>query len=152
MRKILFEAKNIRPSAMLKRMRKHTGDVSEGAKAKVMAKRVILGKRVTFYENGLRVVEDKDLSEKDEYHSEILRLAHASLLINDAVGDKNQCWVDARFDPVKVIIYNMSADKFIKKATQLMRNGTIDPDFVFNSHLRQTEESTNERNVRLFGR
>jgi hypothetical protein len=152
MRKIWFEAHNMKPSTMLKRMRAHVGDVSEGSKSNIMAKRTVLGKKVTFYENGLRVVEDKDLSEDDEYHSEVLRLAHASLLINDAVGDKKQCWVDARFEPVKIIIYDMPAAEFIKKASQLMRNGSLDKDFVLNSHLRQTEESTNERNVRLFGR
>lgn len=152
MKKILFVANNMRPSTMLKRMRAHVGDVSEGSKSKVMAKRTILGKKVTFYENGLRIVEDKDLTEDDEYASEVLRLAHASLLINDAVGDKRQCWVDARYEPVKVVIYNMTAEKFIKKATQLMRDGEIDPDFVLNEHVRQTEESKNVRNVRLFGR
>jgi hypothetical protein len=152
MRKVLLTPNVLKPSSMLKRMRAHIGDVSEGSKAKVMAQRTILGKKVTFYENGLRVLHDRDISEDDEYNSEILRLTHASLLINDAVGDKRQCWVDARFDPVKVIIYNMEAVHFVQKATQLMRNGDVDPDFVFGSHLRQTEESTNERNVRLFGR
>jgi hypothetical protein len=152
MKKILLEAKNFRPSAMLKRMQEHKGDVSIGSKSKVMAKKMILGKKVTFYENGLRVVKDEDLSEDDQYHSEVLRLAHASLLIGQPVGDKRQCWVDASVNPVDVWIYNMPAEQFIKKATHLMRHGHIDPDFVLNTHLRQTEESKNVRNVRLFGR
>lgn len=141
-----------RPSTMLKRMMKHKGDVSEGSKIEIMAIRTILGKKVTFYHNGLRIVEDGDLSEDDEYNSEVLRLAHASLLINDAVGDKRQCYVDARKNPVEVIIYGMPADIFIKKAENLIKTGQLDCDFVLGSHLRQTEESTDERNVRLFGR
>ena len=152
MKKVWLEAKNMRPSTMLKRMCTHKCDVSEGSKAKVMARRTILGKKVTFYENGLRILHDPDISEDDEHTSEVLRLTHASLLINDAVGDKRQCWVDARYEPVKVVIYGMKAKDFIDKATQLMRYGAIDPDFVLNSHPRKTEESTNERNVRLFGR
>lgn len=152
MKKVLLFPNVLRPSAMLKRMRAHIGDVSEGSKSKIMAERIILGKRVTFYENGLRVVHDRDLSEDDEHQSEILRLTHASLLIGQPVGDKRQCWVDASTNPVSVVIYNMPANTFVKKATQLMRHGDIDPDFVLNSHLRQTEESTDERNVRLFGR
>lgn len=152
MKKVLLFPNTLRPSTMLKRMRAHIGDVSEGSKVKIMVKRIILGKKVTFYENGLRIVHDKDLNEDDEYNSEILRLTHASLLIGQPVGDKRQCWVDASTNPVSVVIYNMPAKTFIKKATQLMRNGDVDPDFVFNSHLRQTEESTDERDVRLFGR
>lgn len=151
MPKIWFEAK-LRPSNMLKRMRAHIGDVSESDKAKIMCVKNILGKKVTFYENGLRVVHDPDLNEDDEYNSEILRLTHASLLIGEPVGDKRQCWVDASTNPIKVVIYNMPATTFIKKATHLMRTREIDPDFVLNSHLRQTEEFKNERNVRFFGR
>ncbi|MDX1372718.1 MAG: hypothetical protein R3321_09625, partial [Nitrososphaeraceae archaeon] len=76
---------------MMKRMRAHAGDVSEGTRHKIMAKRVILGKKVIFYENGLRVIEnEKDINEEEQFNSEILRLAHASLLINDAVGDQKQ--------------------------------------------------------------
>ena len=151
MKKVLLYPNALRPSAMLKRMRAHTGDVSESSKAEIMARRTILGRKVTFYENGLRIVHSKDLSEDDQYNSEILRLAHASLLIGQPVGDKRQCWVDASTNPVTIVIYNTPASKFVKKVTHLMRNGDIDPDFVLNSHLRETEESTNVRNVRLFG-
>jgi hypothetical protein len=147
-----LSAKNFRPSLMLKRMQKHRCDVSEGSKSKIMTKKIILGKRVTFYENGLRVVEDKDLSEEDEFNSEILRLTHASLLIGEPVGDKSQCWIDASTNPVTIVIYNMPAKDFIKQTTYMMRNGHIDPDKVLNTHLRVTEETTDERNVRLFGR
>jgi hypothetical protein len=152
MKKVQLIPNILRPSKMLRRMRAHIGDVSEGSQAKIMAQRIILGKSVTFFENGLRVVNDPDLNEDDEYNSEILRLTHASLLIGQPVGDKRQCWVDASTNPVTVIIYNMLAQDFVKKAKYLMRTGDIDPDFVLNSHLRETEEFTDERNVRLFGR
>lgn len=148
---IQFSAK-LKPSTLMKRMRAHFGDVSEGSQVKVMAKRIILGKRVTFFENGLRVVEDKGLSEDDEFNSEVLRLAHASLLVNDAVGDREACYVDARKNPVEVVIWGMPANVFVKKAKTLMRSGQLDTDFVLGSPLRQTREFENERNVRLFGR
>lgn len=137
---------------MLRRMRTHQGDVSEGSKTKVMAQRTILGRTVTFYENGLRVVDDKDLSPDDEFNSEVLRLAHASLLINDAVGDKSQCWVDARTDPVQVWLYDHPAPQFVRKAQLAIRRGQLDQDFVLNLPLRRTREYEDERNVRLFGR
>jgi hypothetical protein len=152
MPKKLLVPKKLKPSAMLKSMWEHKGDVSEGSKTKVMAQRMILGKKVTFYENGLRLVEDKNITEDDEFNSEILRLTHASLLIGQPVGDKRQCWIDASTDPVTIIIYGIKAENFIKRATHLMRHGVIDPDFVLNTHLRQTEELKDERNVRLFGR
>ncbi len=151
MSRIQLVANNFRPSTMLRRMNKHTGDVSESSKGKVMAYRTILGKRVTFYENGLRQTT-ADLTEGDEYHSEVLRLAHASLLINDAVGDKRQCWVDARYEPVRVVIYNMPAEEFIKRATELIETNKLDLDFVLGNPLKQTEEKTDVRNVKFFGR
>ena len=137
---------------MVRRMFKHKGDVSEGSKGKVMAKRWILGKRVTFYENGLREVKDEDLSEEDQHNSEVLRLTHASLLINDAVGDKKSCYVDARVDPVEVIIYGMPATEFIKRAKTAVKAGEISEDFILGSTIRETKELTHVRNVRLFGR
>jgi hypothetical protein len=140
------------PSTMLKQMLKHTGDVSESSKTLIMAERIILGKKVTFYHSGLRVVEDEDLSEDDEYCSEILRLAHASLLINDAVGDKRICYVDARVNPVEVIVYGTPANVYVKRAKKLIETNQIECDFVLNTHLRETREKTDVGNVRLFGR
>ena len=151
MSKVLLVA-NLRPSTYMKRMLKHTGDISVGSKSKIMAERWILGKKVIFYENGLRVVEDEDLSENDEYGSEILRLAHASLLINDAVGDKRSCYVDARVNPVEVVIYNTPAKDYIKREKKAIDSGKIDKDFVLGSTIRQAKEFKNERTVKLFGR
>jgi len=138
----------VRPTKMLKRMLEHRGDVSETSKYKVFAKRNILGYNVTFYENGLRET-DGGLTEEEEFNSEILRLAHASLLINDAVGDQKQCYVDARRNPVEVIIYGYPADRYIKRAKNLIKNGHVEPGFILDQHL---EETKNVGHVRLFGR
>ena len=149
MKKVLFEAKNLRPSAMLSRMLKHKGDVSIGSKAKVTARRIILGRKVTFYENGLRIVNDNDLNEDDEYKSEVLRLAHASILIGQPVGDKKSCYVDASTNPVTVVIYNMPAEQYIKMAKEAIKNGKVSKEFMLDSTI---QEIRHERNVRLFGR
>ena len=135
---------------MLRKMRKHSGDVSVGSKTKVMAKRSVLGRNITFYENGLRVIEgEDDVTEEQQFNSEVLRLAHASLLINDAVGDKRMCYVDARVNPVVVYIYGMLASDFVSKAKELIKTGQIAEDFVLDSPI---QELKNVRNVRLFGR
>lgn len=135
---------HLKPSLLMKRMQAHLGDVSEGSKAKVLAKRIILGKTVTFYENGLRLVEDEDLSEDDQFNSEILRLAHASLLVGQAVGDKRSCYVDSTKNPVEILIWNLPVEIFLEKAKRLIKNGYLDKDFVLGSPLRQTREYNNE--------
>jgi hypothetical protein len=142
----LLSAK-LKPSKYLLRMTEHK-DVSIGSKSKIMAKRTILDREVTFYENGLRVIED-EISDEDQFNSEILRLAHASILINDAVGDKKACYVDARVNPVIVYVYGMKAEDFVVKAKQLIKSGTLEKDFVLDSPI---QELRNVRNVRLFGR
>jgi hypothetical protein len=138
---------NLKPSKYLLRMREHDKDVSVGSKSKIMAKRTILNREVTFYENGLRIIDDEDeLSEEDQFNSEVLRLAHASILINDAVGDKRACYVDARVNPVIVFVYGMKADDFVAKAKQLIKSGTLKKDFVLDSPI---QELRNVRNVGL---
>ena len=135
------------PSAMMRRMLKYSGDISEGSKRKILAKRTILGRQVIFYENGSRMVDD--LTENEQHNSEILKLAHASLLMNDAVGDKSQCYVDARKNPVEVVIWNTPAETFIKRAKKSIKNGIIPIDFVLDQPLR---EIRHERNVKFFGK
>jgi len=144
---------HLKPSAMLKRMLKHTGDVSADSKAKLEATRTILGRKVYFFSNGMRLIQDEDdLTEEEQFNSEILRLAHASLLINDSVGDTSQCYVDARKDPVEVIVYGYPVDRFIKKAKNLIKSGHIKQEYILDQHLGHTRDLENERNVRLFGR
>ena len=141
----------VRPSKMFKSMLKHKGDVSEGSKCKILAKRTILGHEVIFYENGLRET-DTELTDEEEFNSEILRLAHASILINDAVGDKTKCYVDARKNPVEVFIYGYPADRYIKRAKNLVKDGHVEADSILDQHLTQSKELKNVGHVRLLGR
>jgi hypothetical protein len=127
---------NMRPSAFLKRMT--VGDTSTSSKAKLIATRTILGKTVTFFENGLRIIKDIDLDGEEQFNSEILKLAHASILMNAPVGDKKACYVDATKNPVEVIVYGLPVEEFIKRAKYLIRTGQIDKDFVLNSPLKDT--------------
>jgi len=103
----------MQPTPLLKRMREHVGDVSVTSKTRLMCERMILGRRVKFYENGLREIQGLD--EQESYDSEILRFTHASILINQPVGDKRLCYVDATKDPVELWLYG----KQIKKASDL---------------------------------
>ena len=144
--KKLFKA-HCKPSKYLKNMTKHDLRVDEGNKSKVIAIRTILGKRVTFYQNGLRFIEDVNINEEEQFDSQILRFAHASILIEGPVGDKKACYVDATKNPVEVWIYDYRLEDFIKKYTHLMRTGRVDTDFLLEEPLKRTID--NERNVRL---
>lgn len=103
----------MRPTPLLKRMREHTGDVSENSKTELLCERRILGRLVKFYTNGLREVEGLD--EQESYDSEILRFAHASILIQQGVGDKRLCYVDATKDPIELWLHG----KRIRKVKDL---------------------------------
>ena len=108
-----------RPSSFMRQIIKHTGDVSEGSEHKILAIRTIVGKKVTFYRNGYRRVRDLNLTEEDTYDSEILRLAHASILIGEAIGKKSYCYVDATVEPVEVWIYGMKAEQFLSSTKKM---------------------------------
>lgn len=152
-RLILLEAKNMQPSGTMSRMLRHKGDVSEGTKYKIIAKRIIMNRKVTFYHNGLREVEGLGLDEQEEHDSEILRLAHASILVKQPVGDKKMCYVDATKNPVEVWVYGMLAEKFIKESTRVVGTGQLEKDFLLNEPIQTTlEVKDHERDVRLFGR
>lgn len=152
MAKRSLEAKNLRASKMLKRMMRHSGDVSEGTGSKLIAQRTILKRTVSFYNNGLRVIEGEEISEEDQYNSEVLRLAHASILMNAPVGDKRMCYVDATKNPVEVWFYNQRAEHFIDKVKEMVRTGQISEEVILDQPLQHTKDLKNERNVKLFGR
>lgn len=143
---------NCKPSRLMRKMLKHTGDVSEGTQAKVVARRQILDRQVTFYHNGLRVVEGIGLDEQEIHESEILRLAHASLLIGHSVGDKKICYVDATKNPVEVWICGLLADDFIAKSKYLVETQQLSLEFLLEEPIKTIVEKKNVRNVRLFGR
>lgn len=150
------EKKNLtvvcRPTRLLKRMLKNSGDVSEGNKHKLIATRMILKKKVNFYANGLRIIEGTALDEQDAHDSEILRFAHASIFTGGPVGDKALCYVDATKSPVEVWIYGMLLEQFLKTSKNLVGNKQLDLEFLLEEPIRNTMELKNGRNVRLFGR
>lgn len=137
------------PSSYIKRIFKHNKNVDEGNKSKIIAIRTILGKRVTFYQNGLRFIDGVDIDEEEQFNSQILRFAHASILIQGPVGDKKGCYVDATKNPVEVWIYEHTLEDFIKKYSTLIKIGSVDVDFLLEEPLKRTVELQNERNVRL---
>lgn len=142
----------LHPTLFTKRMLKHRGDVSEGSQDKLMARRTIVGRKVKFYHNGRREVKGTGLNEEDIHNSEILRLAHASLLLGEPVGDKRACYVDATKNPVEVWIYRMTVEEFLKTSKSCIIGGKLEQDFLLNEPIRKTMELSNERNERLFGR
>lgn len=141
-----------KPSTLMQNMLRHSGDVSEGTQWKIIAQCQILKKRVTFYHNGLRVIDGVDLDEQEMHESEILRLAHASLLVGAGVGDKKLCYVDATKNPVEVWIYGMLAEEFIKTSQQLVETQQLGLEFLLEEPIRKTLETKNGRDVRLFRR
>ncbi len=152
MAKLVNLTVNCRPSALMRRMLLHSGDVSEGTQHKILAHRQILKRHVTFYCNGLRVIKGMDLNEEEVHDSEILRLAHASLLIGAPVGDKRFCYVDATVNPVIIWIYGMAIKEFLATSQCLVETQQLGIEPLLEEPIRKTVEKTNERNVRLFGR
>ena len=141
----------IRPSGFMRKMLRHS-DVSEGTKSKVIAKRQILKRIVTFYHNGLRVIEGTDLDDQEMHESEILRLAHASILVGAPVGDKRACWVDATANPVSVWVYGMPIEEFLTTSQRLVETQQLGIEFLLDEPVKKVMEKRNGRNERLFGK
>lgn len=110
MSRILGRA-HCRPTALMRRMLKHRGDVSEGSADRLLATRIILGRRVDFYRNGRRELHGSKLTDTEMHDSELLRFAHASLLDGTGVGDKLFCWVDATKNPVEVWLFGKQINR-----------------------------------------
>jgi len=96
----------------------------------VIATRSILGKDVTFLSNGEHVVDGVGMSPEEMQHSELLRFAHASVLISQPVGNKDILWVDASRQNVEVWVYGRRVDRFIKEAKSV-----VDPRIVMDGSL-----------------
>ena len=150
MGKIINFYATAKPSKLLRNMVEHSGDVSEGTRFNVLAKRLIINRKVTFYSNGLRFIEGTDLDEQETHDSEILRLAHASILINAPVGDKRCCWVDATKNPVEIWVYGMTIQQFLATSNRLVRTQDLGVEFLLEEPIKKTVELKNGRNVRLF--
>ena len=127
-RKVQFEA-NLKATNLFRNMNKHAGNLSEGDRPQLIATKTILGKKVKFYTSGEHVVE-AELTPQEQYDSEILRFAHASLIVGEGVGDKAILYVDASVDPCDVWIYNEPAAQFIKKAMEAIKLGSLQTEFV----------------------
>ncbi len=150
MGKIIQLTAECKPTALIKNMFKHSGDISAGTYNKIIAVRQILNRRVIFYHNGLRIIEGTDLSEQEMHDSEILRLAHASVLIEAPVGDKRCCYVDATKNPVEIWIYGMPIEQFLATSQQLVETQQLGIGFLLEEPIRKTVELKNGRDVRLF--
>ena len=150
---IQFEA-HMRPSNMMKRMRKHQGNLSESDKANVLAERTILGKKVTFLTDGTHYINGKiELDDEEMFNSHILRYTHASILIDEAVGDKKKLWVDASVNPVVIWLYGVPIESFVHQAKLAINGGHLEPGFILDQHPEHFERETDYvRNVKLFGR
>ncbi|HUT60882.1 MAG TPA: hypothetical protein VNA25_23795 [Phycisphaerae bacterium] len=121
-------------SAMVNNMRRHQGDVSEGTQHRPLAVRSILGHRCEFFRDGTHTVDGTEISEEEQFGSEVLRFAHASLLTGLPVGDKKLCWVDASTNPAEVWIHGFEGNDYIRRARALVNKG-VPPDFIVDSPL-----------------
>ena len=127
-------AANMKPALLMRRMLKHQGDVSEMDKRKPLAIRTMLGRKVWFYSNGEHVAEGVPLTDEEFYNSEVLRFAHASLLVGEAVGDKRKCYVDATTNPVEIWVYGVKAEEFAKRGAKEVARGTMAADELFETN------------------
>ena len=122
-----------RPTKLMRRLQEHRGDVSSSDMCRLIAKRNLLGQTVRFYTSGEHVIEGSTLPLADQYDSELLKFAHASLLVNGPVGDKRKLWVDATTDPCQVWIEGHSVVDFLRRARRRVMDGTISVAELFES-------------------
>ena len=87
----------------------------------------------------MRIVKGVPLDDEESHDSEILRFAHASILIASPVGDKAKCYVDASKNPVEIWIYGMPAEKYLAGAEQCIANGA-DPGYFLDQSLQNIME------------
>ncbi len=138
-RKVDFSAR-LSPSLMMKTHMKHQGDVSEGSQANLLAVREICGRRVELYTSGEHLV-DAHITPEEMYDSEILRFAHASVIIEGPVGHKRTCYVDASSDtpvdryktrsqPCEVWCYGHELSDFIEASRRAIGVGTIATELI----------------------
>jgi hypothetical protein len=111
---LLFGNVVVKPRKSLRDSIRHR-DVSEGCRHYVIAERILLGRLVLFFNDGYREVQGVDLNDEETHNSELLRFAHASLLINQPVGDKAYLYVDSSQKVVDVWLYG----KQIKSTSDL---------------------------------
>ena len=116
-------------------------DQSETTRAELIATRWILGKHVRFFSNGEHVVSGVRMSSEQMQESEVLRFAHASLLIQRPIGEKSVLWVDATLDPVAVWIHGKRAEDFIGLAVHV-----CDPRLIMDANSLHEVRNEHVRN------
>lgn len=130
----LFSA-HCRPSGILRAMRKHSGDLSEGDRPVLLATRKILGRTCRFYTSGEHTVDyDEGVTNDEMQDSVLLRFAHASIIAREPVGDKNVLWVDARRKRTEVWINGMQITDFLLRSQAAIRSGRIEPELVMDGN------------------
>lgn len=105
-------------------------DLSQGTQHKLIATRLILGKKVEFYRDGTRKVIGISLSEQEKHSSEVLRFAHVSILTQTPQGDKSVLYVDASVDPVEIWVSGVTAERYLAVSKNVIDNGILDAEFL----------------------
>lgn len=112
------------------RVREHHGKhLSEGDRPKLIATRMILNREVRFYSNGEHIA-DCEVPIDEQFNAEMLRFAHASLLVRQPVGDKAVLWVDATKDPCEVWVHGMTLEQFVQAIRFQIDTRAIDPEMI----------------------
>jgi len=122
-----------RPSLLTRRLTAHSGDVSEGAARQPVAVRNICGRRVTFYRNGERRIDGVTLTDQELHDSELLRFAHASVLIGQPVGDRRKLWVDASQPQCEVWVAGVRVEELIARAKTAANLGVVPAGLVLDA-------------------
>ena len=117
-------------------------DLSETTRPRLIAVRTVLGKKVSFFSNGEHVVDGVKMSSAEMQESEVMRFAHASILMGRPAGDKKTLLVDACCDPAEVWIYGQRAAEFINRAIV-----TCDPRLVMDADSLKEVRSEHVGNV-----
>lgn len=138
--RMVYFSGTCKPSAMFKRLKAHQGDLSIGDLGEILAERTILNRKVIFYRNGDHKVLTKGISDEESFNSEVLRFAHASILINQPVGDKKIHWVDATKDPVEVWLFNMPAERFLMRSKMAIVEGIVTDEFILDQDFNRSKE------------
>jgi len=120
----------LRPARLTRQLSQASGDQSTSTVAALIASRTMLGRRVSFYSSGEHTVEGVTLTQAEQFDSELLRFAHASLIARTPIGDKRVLWVDASSDPIKVVIGGIEGEQYLRQVREAINVGTVPAEMV----------------------
>lgn len=116
------------------------GDVSQSSRAKPIAWRDILGRRVMFFDDGTHQMSgDHTLSDAELFHSELLRFVHASLIKGEPQGHPDFLWVDASQNPVQVKICGLEAGEYMRQVHTAIDVGLVSGEMILDQDGRTVE-------------